>query len=146
MSMSNPRRPLRTALLGALGVSTLVVACASSETGSPITDACGKQFDAIAKREARCSKSVSDYRSDTRDAYVKSCLLRARAPGSGLTVAHLNGCVAAINAENTACPSLSNVPACQQPRGTLGDGTACLIDAQCAGGLCVRAAGGSETS
>jgi hypothetical protein len=142
--MSRMQTLRRKSLVLPSGALALLALACASDASSPVTDACGKYFDAVAAREARCSKSITDYRKDTRSTFLRDCLLNARAPGSGITASYLSGCSDALNAEKSACPSFSKIAACRSPSGTLADGAACGLDAQCKGALCRTSTGGSD--
>lgn len=111
-------------------------ACSSTTSGAPISDACGSLFDALAARDQRCSQATSDFSAENRETYVRDCLLRTKAAGSGYGAAFVDGCAKAVSAERTACPSVEDLPACVAPRGTLADGAACMFATQCRGGFC----------
>jgi hypothetical protein len=113
-----------------------VVACSSSAPAAPISQACGSLFDALVERDRRCSQASSDFSPENRENFVRDCLLRTKATGVGYGAPLVDGCAKAVSAERSACLTLDDFVACRTPRGTLGDGAACMFDTQCSGGLC----------
>ncbi len=75
--------------------------------------------------------------------YTDSCVLAAAAPSSGSTLAHIQGCTAAIS--GWVCSDLiyaQNVPpACATPQGSLTNGATCAVNNQCQTAFCLRPTG-----
>lgn len=123
-------------VLGVIGL--LGFACSSTSTnGSNQGDACAQYAAALNSFNTRCwSAQLSDARKKALDARLKLvCDASLSLKGSTVTPQNLVACASALN--QAACGSDPNIiPACDVPRGTLADDTACVSNTQCKSGNC----------
>lgn len=111
----------------ALSVNAILLgeACSDAEP-DPIDLACARRADA----------TVSNPRQlEAQRSYVmRTCTADARAPGSTITVEHIDRCTTALVGRD---PCLRNPPMeCVPPAGTLPMGAACVSGHQCNSGAC----------
>ncbi len=100
--------------------------------------ACGRWHDVFAKL-ASCDDSFNNGLSATeRTLFVANCATAVKAPGSGLTIAFLNGCADASDRDPQLCTDwrAGAVTACVFPVGTRSVGAPCGTGFQCASGAC----------
>lgn len=134
-----------------ISVAAISVACSGSSSGGSASSSCSNYANAEIDAEIRCGSGQlsSDERANYVSRFSIVCNDAITAPGSGITSAYLDGCVAAL-AKNPACTSA--VPECADPAGTLAIGAACGSDDQCASTHCAintviaGADGGGTTS
>ncbi len=136
----------------AISISAISVACSSSSSGSGgASSSCANYASAQIDQETRC-ETMSPVSADERANYISRfniiCNDELNTPGTGITTAFLDGCVAALG-KNPGCTVA--IPECVEPPGTLAVGAACGSDDQCASTHCALTAtstadGGFSTS
>lgn len=103
----------------------VIVAC-----GGKLDDICGSYVDAFNHHAEQCSMPILD--DATKASFVSLCDAIAKAPGTDHFQSAVDSCGDAMKSDKS-CDS-RDVPCII--RGTLPDGAACAVSAQCAGGIC----------
>jgi hypothetical protein len=130
-------------ILSVISIGAISAACSSSSSGSGgASSSCANYANAEIDQETRCGSAPlsPDERANYVSRFNTVCSDAMNAPGSGITTAYLDGCVAALG-KNPACTVA--VPECNDPAGTLAVGAACGSDDQCASTHCAIATSGS---
>jgi hypothetical protein len=143
------RRSNRTYLTPLVATAVLLACSSEGSTGYPAGSdktavtaegACEHEFRV---RVERCRKDsiAPETMTSTRTRYVGDCVAALDLPGSTRTVAEVEACANAVEAEE--CGVIAPLlPACAQKAGTLTTGSACNVHAQCQSGYCeLRAQG-----
>ncbi len=102
--------------------------------GDAVMVACGRWDDVFTKLDG--CKGFGYESATDRTLFLASCADIVNAPGSGLTVAFLNGCADAANRDPDLCTNWDQLTACARPLGTRPGGAPCGSVFQCASGNC----------
>jgi len=123
----------------------LATACAGSAGSDPVGEAtapeaaCDRLFDAMTAASCGAPPLTADVLRTMRVRHRSSCVARLALPGTSLTAARLDACLAA--ARSLPCGARERPAECVVRPGALADGAACEDDAQCASTRCARAFG-----
>lgn len=125
---------MRTLQFLSIPALVVITVAACSSTSSNASDACARLFDSYSGVLTKCGDTSSDFAPSARANFIKACTNSAAAPGSGLGPAFIDACTASL--QSAGCTDLDDVPACQEPAGTLADGAGCADGSQCASTRC----------
>ncbi len=123
-----------------------VWACHSSSTSSDDTSgglmgACQRVANATSAFQQKCGETLTAFGASDHDKHVidrstASCVAKYSLPGAPDQTASLNACASALAV--AACNTEGVLAACNLPTtGTLTNGSTCVQNDQCAGGLCL---------
>ncbi len=142
---------MRDLVLGAsmaLVLAGTVGACSSSSSttgGGTPEQACGDALAAFCNRAQSCAPFfIQAAFGDVATCIARqklTCHTRVTATGSGATASKLEACSQALAAASCDDILSGNTPAACQISGSLGAGTACGDDSQCAAGYCKKSTG-----
>lgn len=129
-------RTLLPLTLAASFAALLAPGC-SSTTEDDQEAACRTYVEAMVNLTSRCdAPAPDDVRGHLLERGILACKVAFQETGSGVTSVTVKECADAL--PKIACGDPSPA-ACQDIRGSLGDGAACRSSYQCAGGLCAFA-------
>lgn len=120
------------------GMAFAAMGCPSDATGGGASDYAARLQAALERESINCNfNSTAAAKSESRQyGAIVSGLLKL----PGVSIATLEKNVLCREQQAETCKSNSEIPACQQvdenPRGTLKNGDACIVESQCASGAC----------
>jgi hypothetical protein len=113
----------------------------SDDTSGGLMGACQRVANATSAFQQKCGASLTAFGASDHDKHVidrstASCVAKYSLPGVPDQTANLNACASALDL--AACNTEGVLAACALPTtGTLSNGSTCVQNDQCAGGLCL---------
>jgi hypothetical protein len=113
----------------------------SSDEGRGLSGACQRVADATSAFARNCGEPLTAFGASDRDKYdigrsTALCVAKYSLAGIPDQTSALNACASALS--TAACNTAGEVPACNiAPVGSLANGTSCVENDQCSGGICL---------